>query len=167
MKNALLTFVQGADFAESVDADIFLTTLSKFKTFDKICFVKDLTESQKEIFKKYFTQVIEVQNQLLQQQREFQDLGIKLFDWGRISKVTLPAKAKRLQTEITELTKLAKTDRNPKLRQDKIKRLKVQLSEVQRDIGILTKEINNARATRKILDSANKALIKKLRDLGF
>ena len=52
MKNALLTFVQGKDFAESVDADIFLTTLSKFKTFDKICFVKDLTESQIASFKK-------------------------------------------------------------------------------------------------------------------
>ena len=70
MKNALLTFVQGKDFAESVDADIFLTTLSKFKTFDKICFVKDLTESQIASFKKYFTEVIEVQNPILNGARD-------------------------------------------------------------------------------------------------
>jgi hypothetical protein len=70
MKNALLTFVQGKDFAESVDADIFLTTLSKFKTFDKICFVKDLTQQQIETFKKYFTVVVEVKNPILNGARD-------------------------------------------------------------------------------------------------
>lgn len=111
-------------------------------------------------------EVRDIQYELLTQQREFQDLGVKLFDWGRIAKVTLPAKAKRLETEIAQLTKLAKTDRNPQFRQDKIKRLKAELTQVKADIATTLKQIAVAKSTRKILEGANKALIKNLRALG-
>lgn len=58
MKNVLLTYVQGDNFLDNLDCEIFLHSISKFKTFDKICFVKDISESKINWLKKYFDKVI-------------------------------------------------------------------------------------------------------------
>lgn len=59
MKDLLVTYVQGEKFFSNFDCEIFLNSLSKFKSFDKLCVVKDLSISSKEQLKKYFDYVID------------------------------------------------------------------------------------------------------------
>lgn len=112
-------------------------------------------------------EVARIQTQISQQQREFQELGVNLFDWGRAIKISLPAKIRDLQEEIATLSKLVKTDRNPRLRQQKITRLKAEVKQAEEDIVQLKQETVKAQARRKIIQASNEALAKDLRALGI
>ena len=59
MKDILVTYVQGERFLSNFDCDVFLHSLSKFKSFDKLCIVKDITEESKKNLSKYFDFVID------------------------------------------------------------------------------------------------------------
>lgn len=59
MKDVLLTFVQGNNFLENVDCEVFLESIKKFKNFHKVCFVKNISSQNITWLKKYFDFVIE------------------------------------------------------------------------------------------------------------
>ena len=59
MNDVLLTFVQGDNFLDNLDCEVFLHSLKQFKTFHKVCFVKEISESRIEWLKKFFDFVIE------------------------------------------------------------------------------------------------------------
>jgi len=40
MKNVLVNFSYGDKCIDSIDGDIFLNSMKKYKTFEKVCFVK-------------------------------------------------------------------------------------------------------------------------------
>lgn len=58
MKDLLVTYVQGEKFFNNFDCEIFMNSLSKFKTFEKLCIVKDISDNSVNILKKYFDHVI-------------------------------------------------------------------------------------------------------------
>jgi hypothetical protein len=64
MNNLLLNFLQGDRIIESIDADIYLFSLSKFKTFKKIIFYNDLSNENIEKLKKYYDFVVPVEETL-------------------------------------------------------------------------------------------------------
>ena len=53
-----MTYVQGEKFFNNFDCEIFMSSISKFKTFEKLCIVKDISPQSVEILKKYFDHVI-------------------------------------------------------------------------------------------------------------
>lgn len=59
MKDALLTFVQGDSFLDNLDCEVFLHSIKKYKTFDKVCFIKNISLEKQEWLKKYFDFVVE------------------------------------------------------------------------------------------------------------
>lgn len=59
MKDLLVTYIQGEKFFLNFDCEIFINSLSKFKNFEKLCIVKDLSESSKDQLKKYFDYVVD------------------------------------------------------------------------------------------------------------
>ena len=54
MKDVLLTFVQGDNFLDNLDCEVFLNSIKQFKTFDKVCFVKKISQEKIEWLSKYF-----------------------------------------------------------------------------------------------------------------
>lgn len=65
MKNILLNFLQGNRILDSIDTDIYLNSLNKFKTFEKAIFVNDVSDTNIEKLKKYYTYVIKVEESLI------------------------------------------------------------------------------------------------------
>jgi len=59
MKDVLLTFVQGDNFLDNLDCEVFLNSIKQFKTFDKVCFVKKISQEKINWLSKYFDYVIE------------------------------------------------------------------------------------------------------------
>ena len=53
MKDVLLTFVQGDAFLDNLDCEVFLHSIKKYKTFDKVCFIKNISLEKQEWLKKY------------------------------------------------------------------------------------------------------------------
>ena len=60
MNNLLLNFLQGGRILESLDAEIYLSSLSKLKTFKKLVCVFDVPAEQIEKLKRYYDYVIPV-----------------------------------------------------------------------------------------------------------
>jgi hypothetical protein len=112
------------------------------------------------------SEIQRIQRVVSEGQKEVKELAIMLFDLGRAIKIELPAKARRLKEEIAELTKLAKTDRNPRLRQQKIERLKEQLKQTAEDIVIAQQQSANAKARKKNIQESTKALVDSLQNMG-
>ena len=54
MKNVLVNFSYGDKCIESIDGDIFLNSMKKYKTFDKVCFVNQVSEAAQQKLRKYF-----------------------------------------------------------------------------------------------------------------
>jgi hypothetical protein len=59
MNNLLLNFLHGSKILDSLDAEIYLTSLAKHKTFKKMVFVFDVVPEQIERLKKYYDYVIQ------------------------------------------------------------------------------------------------------------
>ena len=70
MRNAIITYAQGNDFVETLDSEIFLKNLNKHKTFDKICFVKDINQKNLELLSKYFDDVYVCNNPIYNSARD-------------------------------------------------------------------------------------------------
>jgi hypothetical protein len=64
MNNLLLNFLQGNRILESIDADIYLLSLSRLKTFKKLICVNDVSSENIEKLKKYYDFVIPVQESI-------------------------------------------------------------------------------------------------------
>jgi hypothetical protein len=58
MKNLLVNFSVGDKCIDSLEGDIFLNSLSKFKTFEKAVFVSDVSPASIKKLKKYFDIII-------------------------------------------------------------------------------------------------------------
>jgi hypothetical protein len=58
MKNLLVNFSVGDKCIDSLEGDIFLNSLSKFKTFEKAVFVSDVSPTSIKKLKKYFDIII-------------------------------------------------------------------------------------------------------------
>ena len=54
MKNVLVNFSYGDKCIESIDGDIFLNSMKKYKTFEKVCFVNQVSEAAQQKLRKYF-----------------------------------------------------------------------------------------------------------------
>jgi hypothetical protein len=59
MKDILITYAQGEKFISNFDCEIFLNSLKKFNSFDKLCVVNNISEASKKNLEKYFDFVIE------------------------------------------------------------------------------------------------------------
>lgn len=59
MKDILVTYVQGEKFISNFDCEVFLNSLKKHKSFDKLCIVKDISHESKKNLEKYFDFVID------------------------------------------------------------------------------------------------------------
>lgn len=70
MNNALITFVQGDNYVESIDSEIFLTSLSKFKSFKKVVLTKDISDKNLDYLSKYFDEVVPVTNPIMNGARD-------------------------------------------------------------------------------------------------
>ena len=70
MNNALITFVQGDNYVESIDSEIFLTSISKFKSFKKIVLTKDISDKNLNYLSKYFDEVVPATNPILNGARD-------------------------------------------------------------------------------------------------
>lgn len=76
MKNVLLNFIQGKNIADSLDMEIYLSSLSKFKAFDKILFANYITDAQTAMLSKYYDQIVNVPD------RDYPVVGYKVYhDW--------------------------------------------------------------------------------------
>ena len=64
MKNAIITYAEGNDFVQTLDSEIFLNSLVKYKSFDKILFTKGLNDSNLKMLGNYFDKVIVCQNKI-------------------------------------------------------------------------------------------------------
>lgn len=58
MKDVLLTFVQNDNFLDNLDCEVFLHSIGKFKEFDKVCFVKNISEDKVKWLEKFFDFVV-------------------------------------------------------------------------------------------------------------
>lgn len=58
MNNLLLNFLQGDRILESLDCEIYLTSLSKFKDFKKIVFTYDVDPKNIELLKRYYDIIV-------------------------------------------------------------------------------------------------------------
>jgi hypothetical protein len=59
MKDILVTYVQGEKFISNFDCEVFLNSLKKHKSFDKLCIVKDISNESRKNLEKYFDFVID------------------------------------------------------------------------------------------------------------
>lgn len=59
MKDILVCYVEGEKFLANIDCDIFMNSLKKFKTFDKLCIVRNINDDSRENLKKYFDFVVD------------------------------------------------------------------------------------------------------------
>jgi hypothetical protein len=74
--NALLSFIQGENVADNPDMDIFLSSISKFKSFEKILFANYIKDRQIEHLKKYYDKIVIVPD------KEYPVVGYKVYyDW--------------------------------------------------------------------------------------
>ena len=58
MKDILVTYVQGEKFISNFDCEVFLNSIKKQKSFDKLCVVKDISIESRKNLEKYFDFVI-------------------------------------------------------------------------------------------------------------
>jgi hypothetical protein len=65
MNNLLLNFLQGNKILETLDAEIYLNSLSKLTTFKKIVFVYNVMPEQIERLKKYYDYIVEAKTGLV------------------------------------------------------------------------------------------------------
>lgn len=64
MNNLLLNFLQGNRILDSIDADIYLLSLAKLKTFKKLICVNDVSQQNIEKLKKYYDFIVPVTESL-------------------------------------------------------------------------------------------------------
>jgi len=60
MNNLMVNFLQGNRIIESVDAEIYLKSLSKQKDFKKLICVHDVSEENIKILEKYYDYIVRV-----------------------------------------------------------------------------------------------------------
>lgn len=64
MNNAILTYAEGDNFVESLDSEIFMNSLYKYKSITKIVFTKNLNQKNINMLSKFFDEVIICQNNI-------------------------------------------------------------------------------------------------------